>query len=152
MSGAEILQVIGASVELVKFSADVIEFFRKVKNAKEAARDTYMRIKQLHKVAQDVELALRRREDQLKESKRPAQGEEVIWKNTRVHLRRCHRILVELRRELVGFDGETDPSFWKRVGLQFKLEVVQKDKLARLHSQLDTQFQALQLNAQSIVV
>jgi hypothetical protein len=153
MSGAEIFQVVGAAFELVRFSSEVIEFFRKVHNAKQAASDTYLRIKQLHRVAADVELALRRRSNQPGVSqKRLAQNERMIWKNTRVHLKRCHQILSLLRRELVGFDGEVEPGWLKRVGLQLKLELVQKERLARLHSQLDTQFQALQLNTQALNV
>jgi hypothetical protein len=152
MSGAEIIQVVGSAVELVKFTGEIIEFFRKVHNAKQAASDTYLRIKQLHRVAADVELALRRREEQLGESRKLAQNERMIWKNTRVHLKRCHKILLLLRKELVGFDGETDPGWLKRVSLQLKLELVQKERLARLHTQLDTQFQALQLNTQALNV
>jgi hypothetical protein len=152
--GREILtQAVEDASKLVRDAADGLDFFKRVDNARKEGRETFQRVRQLHQIGQDVELSLRRREEQLQGVDRhELRGEDVLWKNTKAHLDRCHRILHLLRRELIGWDGENDPGFWRVTGLRLKLATIQKQTLARLHARLDTGFQALQLNTQAINV
>jgi hypothetical protein len=152
--GKEILtQAVEDASQLVRDAADGLDFFKRVENARKEGRETFQRVRQLHQIGQDVELALQRRRDQLQGIDRhELRGEDILWKNTKAHLDRCHRILHLLRLELIGWDGENDPGFWRVTGLKLKLATIQRQKLAKLHARLDTGFQALQLNTQAINV
>jgi ankyrin repeat protein len=150
--GKDILsQAVEGASQLVRDARGGLDFFQGVQNAKQDGRETFKRVKQLHKIGQDIEVALRRREHQLQGVDRhELRGEDVLWKNTKEHLERCHRILRLLRLELIGWDEENDPGVWKVTALRLKLATVQRQKLAKLHGRLDTGFQALQLNTQAI--
>jgi hypothetical protein len=152
--GREVLsQAVGEASQLVADAARGLDFFRRVENARREGRETFQRVRQLHQIGQDVELALRRREEQLQGvDRQELRGEDVLWKNTKAHLDRCRRILHLLRLELIGWDGENDPGFWRTTQLRLSLATVQRQKLRRLHARLGTGFQALQLNTQAINV
>jgi type II secretory pathway component PulJ len=148
MSGADVIQVIASVAELARISYSLYQFFRRVRRANATAKESCQKIKELHRVVHGVELALRRRKEQVSREK-VAQGEDIVWGHIRSSTRRCHKILLKIRREFTAFDVETDPGIIESAIRQIRFDI-RKDILIECYVELDTNLQALQINTQTL--
>jgi sugar-specific transcriptional regulator TrmB len=155
------------SAALAKNADDNLNLFRRARKQRKEGKESLNRIKQLRVVAQDVHLALQKRESQLRERAdrygNEADGgkkdldlreneEILVWKNIAGIVERCRKLLRRMRLELLEWDNENEPGLWQTARMKFKLKFVQKDKLRSLHADLDEQFKALQVNLHLIHV
>jgi hypothetical protein len=149
MSGLEIVQVVSSVAELVRVSFLLFQFFQRLRNADRTAKESCQRIRELHRVIEGVELALRRRQAQV-EKTHAQDGEEMVWGHLRSSTRGAVKILLKIRREYTPFEIETTPSVPERVIRQIRFEVIRKEALSEHYTTLDTQLQMLQVNSQTL--
>jgi hypothetical protein len=149
MSGVEIVQVISSVAELARISFQLFQFFQRLRNADATAKEACQKIKELHRVVDGVELALRRRQDQVSRES-SASGEDLVWGHVRSSIRSCHKVLLKVRLVYTPFSVETEPGLFERAFNQIRFEVIRKEALLEHYSTLDTQLQALQVNTQTL--
>jgi hypothetical protein len=154
------------SAKLAKSADDDVNVFEHARRQRQEGQDSLNRIKQLRVIAQDLNRALENRESQLREraertSARSdgqqmdwslAEQEETVWKNIAGNIKRCRALLYRMRQELLEYDTEAEPGLLATAKMKFKMTFVHRGQLKKLHTELDKQFEALQMNWQSILL
>ncbi|KAF2665285.1 ankyrin [Microthyrium microscopicum] len=144
---------------LIEEASDGLTLFRWLDDAGEEGRELYNRVRSLHEAVRDVEVALNRRGDQIRhedshhgseDRNRRQREEDRVLKNTWENLKACHRILISLTRLLAGWGAEVEPTRTQALQLHFRLNILQRGRIRRLHEKLRWRFEALGPNIQAV--
>lgn len=135
------LQTVTAALNITRLACQTCIFLRDVHNADVLASRLYKNTQRIHRLAQDVATALRRKAAQ-RRAHRPLPGEARIALNIKASLDTIEQILLKIERKFKGLNPNLESSASGRTYSRILL-ILKHPAIERHESELEIQIQAL---------
>jgi hypothetical protein len=136
------LQTLTAAITVAQLAWNICIFFKDVRNADSTARNLYRKTRHLHSILQNVEAALRRRDEQ-RNWKSALPNEIQIERNISASVEASRQILLKIDEKVKVLNRKEELSLSRRTVAQVQL-VLRQASIGRHENELDIQIQALQ--------